>query len=68
LNSLGIETGIHYPILDHQQPAWMGKFKYFDLSNSEALVNSILTLPCFPTMTLVEINQVSSGLKNLEFN
>jgi aminotransferase EvaB len=66
LNSLGIETGIHFPILDHQQPAWSGKFKYFDLSNSEALVNSILTLPCFPTLTLGEIDQVCNGLKNLE--
>ena len=61
----GIDTGIHYPILDHQQPAWKGKFKYFDLSNSEKIVESILTLPCFPSMTESEVNQVCKNLRIL---
>jgi dTDP-4-amino-4,6-dideoxygalactose transaminase len=65
LSSLGIETGIHYPILDHEQPAWSKKFRYFDLRNSELLVSKILTLPCFPNMSQEEINHVASSVRNL---
>jgi dTDP-4-amino-4,6-dideoxygalactose transaminase len=65
LNSLRIDTGIHYPVLDHKQPAWIGKFKYFDLSNSEKMADSILTLPCFPGMTEKEIDRVAGALQEL---
>jgi aminotransferase EvaB len=65
LKKIGIETGIHYPILDHQQPAWLEKFTYLDLNNSELLVNNILTIPCFPTMTKEEISFVASSITKL---
>ncbi len=65
LKNIGIETGIHYPILDHQQPAWSGKFTYLDLHNSEFLVSKILTIPCFPTMTNEEVSFVASSLTKL---
>ena len=48
LATSGVSTGIHYPILDHKQPAWKSIFSGQAPSNSEANVGQILTLPCFP--------------------
>jgi dTDP-4-amino-4,6-dideoxygalactose transaminase len=57
--------GVHYPVLDHQQPAWSKHFAGVSLPNSEKLVESIITLPCFPLMTSDEISQVCKVLKSL---
>jgi dTDP-4-amino-4,6-dideoxygalactose transaminase len=57
--------GIHYPVLDHQQPAWSVHFVGVSLPNSEKLVDSIVTLPCFPLMTDEEISRFCDVLKSL---
>jgi len=57
--------GIHYPVLDHQQPAWSEHFVGVSLPNSEKFVESIITLPCFPLMTSDEISRVCKVLKSL---
>jgi len=57
-----IGTGIHYPVLDNQQPAWKKYFQDVSLPSSTQLVESIVTLPCFPSMTEEEIQRVCVAL------
>ena len=60
-----IGFGIHYPVLDHMQPAWNRYFSNVELPNSEKLVNSIVTLPCFPLLKESEIDRISVALEAL---
>jgi dTDP-4-amino-4,6-dideoxygalactose transaminase len=53
LSDRGIETGIHYPIACHQQPAITSRFgTSARLPVTEAAVNEILSLPIHAEMTL----------------
>ncbi len=65
LNRANVGNGVHYPVLDHNQPAWKEHFAGVSLPNSEQLVKSIVTLPCFPLMTENEISQVCVVLSTL---
>lgn len=66
LSTQGVETAIHYPIPDHEQPAWLGSIETpVDLPNTELLSRQVLSLPCFPTMTSAEIEQVLQALSAL---
>jgi aminotransferase EvaB len=65
LREANIGYGIHYPVLDHIQPAWLSIFPNVKLPNSEKLVESIVTLPCFPLLGASEINRVAFALKTL---
>ena len=66
LASLGISTGIHYPITDNEQPAWKELLGDVQLPNTDKIQQQILTLPCFPGMTSSEINQVVTALAQLD--
>ena len=66
LASLGITTGIHYPITDNEQPAWKELLGDVQLPNTDKVQQQILTLPCFPGMTSSEINQVVTALAQLD--
>ncbi len=52
LREHGIETGIHYPIPNHRQPAVTGTFGTTCLPRTEALVDEILSLPMHGTLDL----------------
>jgi aminotransferase EvaB len=65
LNKSGIGTGIHYPILDNHQPAWKSIFAGQVVPVAEMIVGQILTLPCFPMLTDLEIEQVCKTLHTL---
>jgi len=65
LGEHGIATGIHYPVPDHQQPAWTDLVLAEDLINTEWLAERTLTLPCFPEMTESEIEHVTKALAML---
>jgi len=66
LAASGVETAIHYPIPDHQQPAWEKLIETpVSLANTEALTRQVLSVPCFPSMTEHEIEQVSAALARL---
>ncbi len=62
----GIAVDVHYPVLDHEQKGWQSLPKRIDpvsqLTVSKQLVNEIVSLPCFPTMTEAEIDQVCQAL------
>jgi dTDP-4-amino-4,6-dideoxygalactose transaminase len=65
LKKANIATGIHYPILDHQQAGWSAYFGDVKLPNSEALVQQIVSLPCFPLLQEFEIERVCEALQSL---
>lgn len=65
LKKANIATGIHYPILDHKQTGWSSYFGNVKLPNSEALVQKIVSLPCFPLLQEIEIERVCEALQSL---
>lgn len=66
LSEQGIQTGIHYPIPVHLQPAFaeLGH-KVGDFPESEAAANSVLSLPMFPEITQAQCATVSEAIARL---
>jgi dTDP-4-amino-4,6-dideoxygalactose transaminase len=65
LNDQGIETGIHYPIPNHQQKAVTDLFgTQPTLPRTEDYVRRILSLPIFPSMTQSEVKTVAEAIWN----
>jgi dTDP-4-amino-4,6-dideoxygalactose transaminase len=65
LRSAGVETGIHYPVPLHRQPAWLRQYgEHHSLPRAEALAREILSLPVFPDLTDNEIEQVVRGVSS----
>jgi dTDP-4-amino-4,6-dideoxygalactose transaminase len=63
LNELGIQTGVHYPIPVHLQPAYRDLgYAEGDFPVSEAVAKEVLSLPLFPEMTEAQIVEVAAGL------
>lgn len=66
LGNLGIQTGIHYPIPCHLQPAFKhlgylpGEFPY-----AEALCEEALSLPMFPGLSNEQIDRVVAAMTQL---
>jgi len=63
LSDAGIATDIHYPIPDHRQPVWGGRFDAVSLPVAERACSEVLSLPCFPEMTDQEVVQVANVLR-----
>jgi aminotransferase EvaB len=63
LGQLGVETGIHYPLLDTQQPAWSARISHQSLPVSEHATSCIFTLPCHPGMTDDDVQHVCRALE-----
>lgn len=64
LQKLEISTAIHYPVMDHEQPAMRGIVETpVPLNGAQELTKAIFTLPCFPGMTDDEIEYVCAALK-----
>ena len=63
LGSAGVESGIHYPIPLHLQPAYahLG-YEKGDFPAAEALADRILSLPMFPEITSEQIEYVTANL------
>ncbi len=61
LGKEGIQTGIHYPIPVHLQPAHADLgYRAGDFPNAEAAARDVLSLPMFPEMTRAQVEQVAS--------
>jgi dTDP-4-amino-4,6-dideoxygalactose transaminase len=59
LKENAVETGIHYPVANHQQPAITSKFgKIPALPRTEQAVKEILSLPIHGEMTLAAADVV----------
>lgn len=57
LKQHGIASEVHYPTLDYQQPAVCKQYAGVSLPVSEKAAHEILTLPCYPELTLTEVAQ-----------
>jgi len=53
-----IGCDVHYPVPDHQQPAWRGDYLSVSLPVTERLASEVLTLPCFPEMNDEEVSVI----------
>jgi len=59
----GIETGIHYPIPCHLQPAYQNLGNPGDFPNTETLCQQILSLPMYPGLSNIQIEQVVKAIE-----
>lgn len=66
LSAVGIQTGIHYPLPCHLQPAYqyLG-YKAGDFPNAEILSKQILSLPMYPGLSQTQIVQVVQALQHI---
>ena len=63
LNEQGIQTGIHYPVPVHLQPAYADSaWGRGSFPHSECAADEVLSLPMFPEMTEEHIQAVSQAL------
>ncbi len=59
LTSAGIQTGIHYPVPCHLQPAFTNLgYKEGDFKNAETLASQIISLPMYPGLTQSQVKEV----------
>ena len=64
LKSRGIETGVHYPVPNHRQPAIEEVFgTQAPLPQTEDYVRRILSLPMFPGLTEAEVGTVAEEVR-----
>jgi perosamine synthetase len=64
LKEKGIETGVHYPVPNHQQPAITELYSDLPaLPRTEDYVRRILSLPMFPSLSEAEVKAVADEIK-----
>jgi dTDP-4-amino-4,6-dideoxygalactose transaminase len=63
LKDRGIETGIHYPVPNHRQPATLSRLNPPPLPVTERIVERILSLPMFPMLSDEEADFVSAAVR-----
>jgi dTDP-4-amino-4,6-dideoxygalactose transaminase len=64
LTELGIQTGIHYPVPVHLQPAYRDLgYRAGDFPVAETLAGEVLSLPFFPEMTEQQVQEVADVFK-----
>ena len=64
LKEQGIQTGVHYPVPNHQQPAITKLYKDIPtLPKTEDYCKRILSLPMFPSLSEEEVVIVSNAVK-----
>lgn len=59
---VGIQTGIHYPIPCHLQPAYPNLGSLGDFPNAETLCKQVLSLPMYPGLSNTQIEQVVAAI------
>ena len=66
LATVGIQTGIHYPIPCHLQPAYENLgYRAGNFPQAEALALEILSLPMYPGLSDTQVHQVIDTLQTL---
>jgi dTDP-4-amino-4,6-dideoxygalactose transaminase len=64
LNAAGVQTGIHYPIPVHLQPAYRDpRFNEGDFPIAESVAREVLSLPNFPEMRRSQIEIVCDTVR-----
>jgi dTDP-4-amino-4,6-dideoxygalactose transaminase len=59
MEAAGIQTGVHYPVPCHLQPAfqYLG-YRPGDFPQAEALSQTVLSLPLYPGLTLAQVERI----------
>jgi dTDP-4-amino-4,6-dideoxygalactose transaminase len=69
LKDKGIETGVHYPVPNHHQPAITELYGApVSLPRTEDYVRRILSLPMFPALTEAEVRTVANEIRAFVVN
>jgi dTDP-4-amino-4,6-dideoxygalactose transaminase len=64
LAARGVETGIHYPVPLHLQPALKElSYRRGAFPNAERLATKSLSLPMYPEMSPAQVDQVASAIR-----
>jgi dTDP-4-amino-4,6-dideoxygalactose transaminase len=63
LQCYGVETGIHYPMPLHHQPAWRARAASPELRATEHAAASVVSLPLFPEMTAAQVETVLHAVR-----
>jgi dTDP-4-amino-4,6-dideoxygalactose transaminase len=64
LHESGVETGIHYPVPLHLQPAWQSSYgTRLQFPRAETLAREILSIPVFPDLTDAEVEHVAESVR-----
>jgi len=64
LTEAGVQTGVHYPIPVHLQPAYADLgYERGDFPVSEALADEVLSLPIYPELTDAQIETVAGVIR-----
>lgn len=66
LGEIGIQTGIHYPLPCHLQPAYqyLG-YQAGEFPHSETLSKQILSLPMYPGISQTQVERVVQAIDNI---
>ena len=63
LQHAGIQTGVHYPIPIHLQPAYRDLgYARGDFPVAERVASEVLSLPIFPEMTAAQVEEVGAAV------
>lgn len=63
----GIQSLIHYPIPVHLQPAYRRKIRISGkLTNTETIAKEILSLPIYPELSKIELNQIVNVINHFK--
>lgn len=63
LEKNGIQTLIHYPLSISDQPFLKGIYKECKIPVSRRFVNEVISLPCYPDLSLENITEVSKEIQ-----
>jgi dTDP-4-amino-4,6-dideoxygalactose transaminase len=64
LKERGVETGVHYPVPLHRQPAWEAAYETeLQFPRAEHLAARILSLPVVPDLTWEEVRYVAAAVR-----
>jgi dTDP-4-amino-4,6-dideoxygalactose transaminase len=63
LQAAGVQTGVHYPVPCHRQPAVLAKGPQPSLPRTERLVDEILSLPMHPLLSVEDTRHVARALR-----
>ena len=60
LTSAGIETGLHFPVPLHLQPAYRHlKYQSGDFPVSEQAAGEVLSLPIYPELSIYQVEEIT---------
>ena len=62
LQGRGVETGVHYPIANHLQPAMASRGKLPVLPEAEAVARTTVSLPMFPSLSDADVETIIAAV------